>query len=518
MKAMRLVPSILILALATHFASADVKIKSRMTVMGMNMDSTTYIKGNAQRNDTNTPYGGGQMYSLYQCDKMRMVQVSSAGKAYYVTSLDEGKSSTENNATAGQQKSDGVVQMTAKMTETGEKKKILGFEARHVVIEISTEPGPGACTPKSSMKQDVWFIDLPVFAGCANSPREYAKMRPQESECGDKVNFKLVGAVKPGYPAEMTMTMQGPNGQPMTMKREVVDISTSTLDASLFEIPAGYRQVSSARELMSGGMGRGVAPTGGGASATTSGVPVGGYPPGYRPTTVEEARAYAEYMKQQYAGQIPDTQRRAQQAESGTSQSVNPYAGAANQNAVPPSAANASNNVPTAAVANSNPYMTARQTAAVSATGRMKIGLLVNANGSDADTVIQRMIARFGSMGIDAIPLQDFAGTPWSAQNAVAKDNGCEYLLVTDANVKAGTAAKPKVAGAVNKSSGGAVSTAAFDASMNYKLYRVGDVNARLESASQSNGASTVEDGVRKSVDQEVPAVIAQINKEKSIK
>jgi len=277
MKTMRFGPYILALVLATGVANADVKIKSRMTVMGMNMDSTTYIKGNAQRNDTNSPYGGGQIYSLYQCDKMRMVQISSAGKAYYVTSLDEEKPST-------QQKSGGTVQMTAKMTETGEKKKILGFDARHVVIEISTEPGPGACTPKSSMKQDVWFIDLPVFAGCANSPREYAKMRPQQNECGDKVNFKLVGGVKPGYPAEMTMTMPGENGQSITMKRETVDISTSTLDASLFEIPTEYRQVSNARELMSGGMGRvGYSPSPVTSSATGEATaPASGYPPGYR--------------------------------------------------------------------------------------------------------------------------------------------------------------------------------------------------------------------------------------------
>lgn len=501
MKTLRLVPSILILVLATGVANADVKIKSRMTVMGFNMDSTTYIKGSTQRNDTNSPYGGGNSYSLYQCDQMRVVQVNTTAKAYYVMSLDEEKSASENNAATGQAKSGGVVQMTAKMTETGEKKKILGFDARHVVIEISTEPGPGACTPKSSMKQDVWFIDLPVFAGCANSPREYAKMRPQQNECGDKVNFKLVGAVKPGYPAEMTMTMPGENGQPIMMKRETVDISTATLDASLFEVPAGYRQVNSPRDLvMAGGMGRGgygVAPTGG-SGTVPSVAPAGGYPPGYRPTTAEEAKAYGEYLKQQYSGQIADAQNRTGQAQQTTD--IANAALAANQNANAVAQANRSLTIPTS--------------------GRTRIGLVVNANGGDADTGIQRLIMRFNSMGVDAVSLQSFEGTTLEEQDTASKGAGCDYLLVTDATVKASGSVKKKLGGLLNKATGGDAGsdTPAFDASVSYRLYRVGDATARLDSSAQVSDANSVEDGMRKSVDREVPLVIAQVNKDKVVK
>ena len=485
MKAIRFVLPLLLLAFAIESVHADVKIKSRMTVMGFNTETTTYIKGGNQRNDINSPYGGGNTYSLYQCDQMRMVQVSTAGKTYYVTSLDEEKAAVDAKTPAMAKKSGATVQMTAKMADTGMKKKILGFDARHVVIDITIEPGPGACTPKSSMKQDVWFIDLPTFAGCANSPREYAKMRPQSNECGDKVNFKMVGAVKPGYPAEMSMTMDGPNGQPVTMKREVVDISTSTLDASLFEIPAGYRQVNSMQELVTGaGMGRGgySAPSSTATTDAAEEAPARAYPQGYRPTTPEEAKAYGEYLKKQYSGQISEAQNRARQSQQ---------------------------NVDIASATNSRP-----------SAGRTRIGLVVNASGDDSDTAIQHLILRFDSMGVDAVSLESYEGTPLNEQDAAAKENGCDYLLVTDSAVKPNGSAKKKLSGFLNKAMGGEAGSDApkFDATVIYKLYRVGDATARLDSSVQITDASSAEDGVLKSVDKEVPQVIVQINKDKAVK
>jgi hypothetical protein len=48
------------------------------------------------------------------------------------------------------------------------------------------------------------------------------------------------------------MTMAGPKGEAMTMKQETLELSKASLDQSLFEIPAGYREVKNYRELMGG--------------------------------------------------------------------------------------------------------------------------------------------------------------------------------------------------------------------------------------------------------------------------
>ena len=56
-------------------ASADLKIKTRTTVMGHTTESTVYIKGGRERNETS--FGGhGGAVSIIQCDQKRMITVS----------------------------------------------------------------------------------------------------------------------------------------------------------------------------------------------------------------------------------------------------------------------------------------------------------------------------------------------------------------------------------------------------------------------------------------------------------
>ena len=55
-------------------ASADLKIKTRTTVMGHTTENTVYIKGARQRTEMN--FGGhGGTASIIQCDQKRMVTV-----------------------------------------------------------------------------------------------------------------------------------------------------------------------------------------------------------------------------------------------------------------------------------------------------------------------------------------------------------------------------------------------------------------------------------------------------------
>jgi hypothetical protein len=63
------------------------------------------------------------------------------------------------------------------------------------------------------------------------------------------VRFKRTGGGFPGYPLKQTTTMQA-EGHSFTTVSEVVDLTTAPLDASLFEMPAGCKVVSSYQELM----------------------------------------------------------------------------------------------------------------------------------------------------------------------------------------------------------------------------------------------------------------------------
>ena len=66
--------SVLVLLCLSMFASADLKIKTRTTVMGHSTESTVYIKGSRER--TEMSFGGrGGSVSILQCDQKRMVSV-----------------------------------------------------------------------------------------------------------------------------------------------------------------------------------------------------------------------------------------------------------------------------------------------------------------------------------------------------------------------------------------------------------------------------------------------------------
>ena len=66
--------SFLVLLCLSTFASADLKIKTRTTVMGHSTESTVYIKGSRER--TEMSFGGrGGSVSILQCDQKRMVSV-----------------------------------------------------------------------------------------------------------------------------------------------------------------------------------------------------------------------------------------------------------------------------------------------------------------------------------------------------------------------------------------------------------------------------------------------------------
>ena len=67
--------SLLVLISLSTFASADLKIKTRTTVMGHSTKSTVYIKGSRER--TEMSFGGrAGSVSILQCDQKRMVTVA----------------------------------------------------------------------------------------------------------------------------------------------------------------------------------------------------------------------------------------------------------------------------------------------------------------------------------------------------------------------------------------------------------------------------------------------------------
>jgi len=230
----------------TGIASADTKIKMRQTAGGQTYENTSYIKGKRQRSETNN----GQMVVIQQCDLRRNIQIMPAAKAYMIQPYDQPSTTTPTtpNTSSSQPTAvtkGGVVTSTVTTKDTGERKQMFGYTARHIVTTMEMKSSPDACSNvNTKMQIDGWYIDA-AFALDCDMGGSYTHYTPKASGgCRDRYETRTIGLAKKGFPVWEKTTMFGPNGtESFSTTNEVLEFSQATLDASLFDVPEGYRQV-----------------------------------------------------------------------------------------------------------------------------------------------------------------------------------------------------------------------------------------------------------------------------------
>jgi hypothetical protein len=260
------------LSILSATTSADTKVKTRQTSGGQTYENTSYIKGKRQRSETNS----GQMIMIQQCDLRRNIQIMPQMKMYMIQPYDQPSTastapSTTTTPTSEPVKKGGLVTSTVTTKDTGERKQILGYTARHLITTMEMKSSPDACSQNNTrMEIDGWYIDA-AFALECDSSRAYANYRPHGSGgCQDRYETKTIGTAKKGYPVWEKTTMFGPGGaESFSTINEVVEFSNATLDQSLFEIPEGYREVEDFASAMSAAYANPTADT----STPTSNVP-----------------------------------------------------------------------------------------------------------------------------------------------------------------------------------------------------------------------------------------------------
>ena len=230
----------------TGVASADTKVKSRQTSGGQTYENTSYIKGKRQRSEMNN----GQMIVVQQCDLRRNIQIMPQAQAYIIQPYDGAANTSSPNtpSTSSQPTATtkgGVVTSTVTTKDTGERKQMFGYTARHIITTMETESSPEACSQtKSKMQIDGWYIDAEFALQCDSGVAYRPYTPPQSGGCQDRYVTKQVGTAKKGYPVWEKTTMFDPSGvESFSTINEVVEFSQATLDPSLFDVPAGYREV-----------------------------------------------------------------------------------------------------------------------------------------------------------------------------------------------------------------------------------------------------------------------------------
>jgi len=233
----------------------DVKIRQRMSSGGVTgMEMILYIKGQRMRSES----GGMGFTTILQCDLKRNLTINEKTKTYLISSSDGTNPSMAvgdggpaiPSAAQNQPQRGGVVNITNTITDTGERKEMFGFTARHIKTSMVKTASPEACDKDAKIETDGWYIDFQYAFECPGQTQKYQTptYRPQPG-CKDDVRAKTIGTAKLGFPLLVTTTIYQPDGRTSTMTQEVLELSRESLSASLFDIPEGYTLAKDMQQL-----------------------------------------------------------------------------------------------------------------------------------------------------------------------------------------------------------------------------------------------------------------------------
>jgi len=236
--------------------TGDFKITIRNTAGGQSSQSTTMIKGKRERSESSTGGMSTSNVSITQCDLRRLIQVNDRSRRYLITPMDSDSGDADSggaasSTTGGPNTRGGVVTMTINTIDTGERKEMFGFTARHLKRTMTSQTSPDACYQNQMrMETDGWYINLEYGLDCGGSERPPQMGRTAAGGCQDRYQFRRTGPSKLGYPVIENTAMYGADGRPMfSSSKEVVELSRQPLEAALFEAPAGYTEARTQEEM-----------------------------------------------------------------------------------------------------------------------------------------------------------------------------------------------------------------------------------------------------------------------------
>lgn len=224
-------------------AFADQKIVTRQTINGAHaVLQTVYIRGERQRLESRAeglPPGGQADNNILieQFDRKRVLELSPRYKTYSSAPMDvvpQPRPVQQPAATRG-----GDVNVTLDSIDTGERKMIGSFTARHVRSTTTVQAGPGACQHSRITRVDGWYIDLHTVHPAEHKGGIGFVIATQPG-CRDRFHVRKMGTAPQGYPVEQTYS-ETEQSQTISTSTELLEVSTAALDPRLFELPRGYR-------------------------------------------------------------------------------------------------------------------------------------------------------------------------------------------------------------------------------------------------------------------------------------
>jgi hypothetical protein len=230
--------------------STDLHIKKSITAGGYFVSgSETSIKGSRERTVSQQPTG--TTITLRQCDLHRTVTINEQAQTYLVTNDAPDEAALKAAAMmSGTPSADSgaYITETAAVTDTGERKTLYGYQARHLKAKVSVVSSQNSCSQlNQEYEVDGWYAD--ISKEMTGACQQFLPPVRQPEGCADRVIRKRSGSAKPGYAISENLTLHGADGSTQQIGVLTSEITKPTLEKELFEIPAGYREVKTAAEL-----------------------------------------------------------------------------------------------------------------------------------------------------------------------------------------------------------------------------------------------------------------------------
>lgn len=240
-------------------AGVGLKITIRDSTFGLTNQTTEYIQGDRRRSEYRNSSGsnfGPPIASIKRCDLGQMFELNLDDKQYESGLTPKFPSEAERKVTAAKYaaspKAEPTILVEGTTVDTGERKKIFGYDARHVITTTKHTRLNQARDVEQESADDGWYTDLSTALSCESWPKGGMAFLSAGTmgKPVDVPSFKLIGKPEYGFALLLKTTTRNafvlPDGSrhdaTSTSERDVTELYSGPLDPQLFEVPEDSRR------------------------------------------------------------------------------------------------------------------------------------------------------------------------------------------------------------------------------------------------------------------------------------
>ncbi len=207
---------------------------------------TLYLQGARTRTEfeQSSPAPGASTQApvtlVTQCDRKQTIAFDAQHKTFTEWPIVEWSERVRTHGVRGPEPDGPEVSIAMDSVDTGERRQVGPYLARHVKTTIGIQPAAETKLPPRVEEIDGWYIDLPHL-NCEDRGDQPPTTVAWLTIPNERVRFSQTGTGKRGYPVE-EISRTTMRGQTYETRMELLEASSDSLDPRLFDLPAGYNR------------------------------------------------------------------------------------------------------------------------------------------------------------------------------------------------------------------------------------------------------------------------------------